>query len=139
MSAETAPEKAPRPPVRVDDSLNNPHLHTGEESGESHPHKRGEIAEKGKRGRPKGSKNKTTLLQEAIKNDFTRLARRRSRAIFEKLTEEAMNGEAWAIKLFMDKIIPNASNEDQVRTGDFGITINISPMEKEKVIIDAEP
>ena len=37
------------------------------------------------------------------------------------------------MKLFMDKIIPNASREQEVKTGDFGITINISSMERSEI------
>ena len=103
----------PRPPV-VDRDKHE--LDTNSQEG-------GKSRNKG--GRPKGSKNRTTLLREAIQNDFTRLAKHRSRKIFEKLTECAMEGEPWAVKLFMDKLMPNAGNEgDQMLKG--GVTVNIS-------------
>ena len=94
------------------------------------------------RGRPPGSKNKDTLLQEDIKNDFTRLAKRRSKKIFEKLTELAMEGDPQMIKLFMDKIVPNAQIEgEQIKT-DLGINIVISDIKsvqiEEKGVLEGE-
>ena len=93
-----------------------------------------------KGGRPFGSKNKTTLLAEAIKNDFTKLAKVRSRAIFETLTEKAIEGDVACIKIFMDKLLPNAGHEQMMRPTDLGITINISDMkptvEKDEKVIN---
>jgi len=120
IDAETAPGTPPRPPVGTDQSLIQTQPHTGGEK-------------KNKGGRPKGSKSKTTLLSEAIANDFTRLARSNSRKVFKTLADKAIEGEPWAVKLFMDKIIPNASREQEVKTGDFGITINISSMERSEI------
>lgn len=91
------------------------------------------VAKRKRGGRPKGAKNRTTLLSEAIKNDFTRLARSRSRKIFEKLTEQAMEGEPWAVKLFMDKVLPNATEESAQRKGDFGIQIVINDMKAPEI------
>jgi len=91
------------------------------------------ITKRKRGGRPKGAKNRTTLLSEAIKNDFTRLARSRSRKIFEKLTEEAINGEPWAVKLFMDKVLPNATDESAQQKGDFGIQIVINDMKAPEI------
>lgn len=110
-------EEAPRPPVQADEKLNFTQSPTG-------------------RGRPKGSKNRTTLLQEAIKNDFTRLAKMRSRKIFEKLTEEAMRGEPWAVKLFMDKLLPNADAGDGMLRGGVTVEINISDMKPDLRIVN---
>ena len=93
---------------------------------------------KSKGGRPPGSKNRTTLLQEAIRNDFTRLAKRRSKKIFEILTEKAMEGDPAMIKLFMDKIMPNAQVEGERPRGDFGINIVITDMKGVEIKEDIE-
>ena len=139
-------QEAPRPPIEIDDDLNHTQSHMAGENSEKPSKTRSKaLSEKGggkPRGRPKGSKNNTTLLQEAIKNNFTKLAKQRSRKIFEKLTEEAIAGEPWAIKLFMDKIIPNASNEVEQKVKDFGIQIVINDMKSvestEKPVIEGE-
>jgi hypothetical protein len=118
-------EEAPRPLRVVDNSLNHTHSHTG-----------GEIKKRG-RGRPKGSKNGRALLQAAINEDWTRLAKRRSRKVFEVLSEKAIEGEPWAVKLFMDKILPNAQPKDQPRDKGFGgvqIIINDIKSEDDKTI-----
>ena len=142
-------QEAPHPPIEIDDDLNHSQSHmAGENEVEAPVKPSKELSQEGggrkrgssgeatdaptgglkKRGRPKGSKNASTMLQEAIKNNFTKLAKQRSRKIFEKLTEEAIAGEPWAIKLFMDKIIPNASNEVEQKVKDFGIQIVINDM-----------
>jgi len=116
-------EQAPRPLRVVDNSLNHAHSHMG---GEIEPVKRG-------RGRPKGSKNGRALLQAAINEDWTRLAKRRSRKVFEVLTEKAISGDIQAIKLFMDKILPNAKNEVQPSEKDgMGVQIIIRSLEREE-------
>ncbi len=109
--SNTDPEKAPRP-LRV----------VGNELNQTHSHTEGEIPVKRGRGRPKGSKNGRALLQAAINEDWTRLAKRRSRKIFEVLTEKAISGDIQAIKLFMDKILPNAQPKDQPIEKGYGVT-----------------
>jgi len=94
-------------------------------------------------GRKVGSKSGTTLLSAAIRDDFTRLARKRSRKVFETLANKAEAGESWAVKLFLDKLLPNAQTEHTIQKGDFGIQIIIGDMKEETVIegevIDADP
>lgn len=122
-SSKTDSEKPPRPLHVVDNELDQTHSHTG---GEIEPKRRG-------RGRPKGSKNGRALLQAAINEDWTRLAKRRSRKVFEVLTEKAISGDIQAIKLFMDKILPNAQNEvHPTQNGGMGVQIIIRSMEREE-------
>lgn len=119
--SKTNPKKTPRPLQVVNDNSDQRHTHTG-----------GEISVKRGRGRPKGSKNGRALLQAAINEDWTRLAKRRSRKIFEVLTEKAISGDMQAIKLFMDKILPNAQNEVQPsENGWTGVQIIIGDMKRE--------
>lgn len=128
-SSKTDPEKAPHP-LRV----------VGNELNQTNSHTRGEIPVKRGRGRPKGSKNGRALLQAAINEDWTRLAKRRSRKIFEVLTEKAISGDMQAIKLFMDKILPNAQSEvHKTSAGTFDLQIVINDMKPpESNVIEGE-
>jgi hypothetical protein len=121
-----SPETPPRPPIESGNNLIN-----------TQSHMRGEIKPKrgGKRpgaGRKKGVKNKKTLLFEAM-TDFQKVAAKNAPAVFEALAEEAKKGESWAVKLFIDKIVPNAQPEGDKKIGNFGIQIVINDM-KEAVI-----
>ena len=82
------------------------------------------------RGRPAGSKNKSTILQEAIKGDFERSLKRNFRDIMAVLIEKAKEGDLSAIKLLFDKVVPNAAIEDKGKSkGDMVVNISISDME----------
>jgi len=122
------------------DKLNNTHSHTrGEIDQEgteaiTAPKRRGRP--KGQGGRKKGSKNKSTLLQEAIKGNWRRLASQNAKDVFKELAKQAKAGEPWAVKLFMDKLVPNAVDEKDIARGDLGITIVINDMKEEKEVIE---
>ena len=95
-------------------------------------------------GRPKGSKNKSTLLVEAIKGDFFKIAKTQAPAVFAKLTEKALEGDVACMKIFIDKLLPNATDaQDALKRGDLGINIVISDMKsvniEEKVIESEAP
>ena len=113
----------------------NTQSQTGEENHETSPKS---LKERNKGGRPKGSKSKTTLLSEAIANDFTRLARSNSRKVFKTLADKAIEGEPWAVKLFMDKIVPNAQPIVETRGAFGGIQIIINDMKPEIKEIEGE-
>ena len=100
---------------------------------------------KNRGGRPKGSKNKNTLMTDAfkdgIKSDFFKQVKKNAPKIFEGLMEAAIEKEPWAVKLVMDKLMPNAADaSDALKRGDLGINIVISDMKsvniEEKVIED---
>ena len=126
-------DQTPRPLIETDDKLITAQSHM--------------VGEKRKRGRPKGttgagrppgSKNKLSLLKEAIAQDFVNLAKRESKAVFKVLAQKAKEGDPAMIKLFLDKVLPNAQTETQAVRGDFGINIVINDMRtEEKVIEDA--
>ena len=82
----------------------------------------------GVRGRPAGSKNKSTILQEAIKGNFERSLKRNFQDVMGALIREAKDGNIAAIKLLMDKVIPNAQTEGERKTGDMIVQISISDM-----------
>ena len=124
---DSGAETPTRAPMTDTDKLINTHSHT-----------RGEIKPKrgGKRvgaGRKKGVKNKKTLLFEAM-TDFQKVAAKNAPAVFEALAAEAKKGESWAVKLFIDKIVPNAQPEGDKKVGNFGIQIVINDMKGEDVI-----
>jgi hypothetical protein len=54
-------------------------------------------------GRKNGSRNRATIAALALLNGDLE-------AVTAKLVEKAKAGEPWAIKLFMDKLIPNAKD-----------------------------
>ena len=55
------------------------------------------------------------------------------------LTEKAISGDIQAIKLFMDKILPNAQSKEQVSGKDFAVTITIGEMKRENgTVIEGE-
>ena len=80
----------------------------------------------GVRGRPAGSKNKSTILQEAIKGNFERSLKRNFQDVMGALIREAKDGNIAAIKLLMDKVIPNAQVEGEMKTGE----IEVAAVEK---------
>jgi len=86
-------------------------------------------------GRPKGAKNKTTLVKEAIKGHWDELMVDKARDVFNKAVEMALEGDTQCIKMIMDRAVPvskavdiNAS--DIGKTG--GITIVIEQLVTEK-------
>lgn len=87
-----------------------------------------------KGGRPKGSKNKSTILAEAIKGDFERSLKANFREVMKALLDEAKNGNIAAIKLLFDKVVPNAGmDKENVKKGDFSVNIVISDMAEKEI------
>jgi hypothetical protein len=76
----------------------------------AYPAKTGEQKDRGRfkpgqsgnpKGRPQGSRHKATLAAlAALEGDLG--------AVTAKLVEKAKAGESWAVKLVMDKLVPNA-------------------------------
>ena len=82
-------------------------------------------------GRPKGAKNKTTLVKEAIKGGWDDLMMTKALQVFNKTVDMALDGDTQCIKMIMDRAVPvskavdiNAS--DIGKTG--GITIHIEKL-----------
>ena len=90
------------------------------------PDKNPSVHKKG--GRPKGSKNRSTILQEAIRGNFERSLKRNFADIMKVMIEKAKEGDVQMIKLLMDKVLPNAQNEREQKVSDFGIQIVINDM-----------
>jgi len=91
-----------------------------------------------KGGRPAGSKNKTTMLAEAIKGDFEKSLKANFRVIMNVLIEKAKEGDMQAIKMLLDKSMPNAQHEQERSVKDYGINITISDMSSKEIVIEGE-
>ena len=94
-------------------------------------------------GRKKGTKNLKTIAKEAIvTDDFYKLAKRKTgglKDVYEVLFAKAVGEQDMqAIKIIMDKVMPNAQPEREGIKGDFGITINISDMKSVSIKEDIE-
>lgn len=78
-------------------------------------------------GRPKGGKNKATLVQEAIKQESEHLLIKHLPAVVEEVIRQAKEGNMQAAKMLLDRAIPvkravEISNKDGK---EFGVKIVI--------------
>ena len=76
-------------------------------------------------GRPKGAKNKTTLVKEAIKGHWDELMVTKARAVFDKTVEMALEGDTQCIKMIMDRAVPVSKAVD-ITASDIGKTGGIT-------------
>jgi len=85
---------------------------------------------KKKRGRPVGSKNKKTLLQDAMREKTTNLMLDNLNAIAQTVIDKAIEGDLTAAKMVLDRLIPvtKAVEFNTDKLGDGGITINIAKL-----------
>lgn len=83
-------------------------------------------------GRPKGSKNRTTLLRQAIEGDMVERLSTDAIDILEVAIELAKKGDQACIKILMDRLLPTrkAADED-TKSGVKGINIVVQNMSKE--------
>lgn len=90
--------------------------------------------EKGiKPGRPKGAKNKSTLLREALTQDFEEVLKKDFLKVVKVVVEQAKDGCRQSQKLLLDRVVPTVHAESEKEgknkfTG--GITIQIGSLEK---------
>ncbi len=115
------------------------------------PKKKSSLYKKGKsgnlRGRPKGVKNKSTLLQEALRTKSVDFMMEHLQAILEAVVVEAEKGNMQAAKMILDRAIPvkKAVEVSASDKGFGGVNIIIGSLEDQKVevieesdIVDAE-
>lgn len=83
-----------------------------------------------KGGRPKGSKNKSTLLREALNNQFEEALKIKFEAVVNAVVQEAVDGNMVAAKMLLDRIIPvhKAADFKKSSSGGMEITINVEGM-----------
>ena len=78
-------------------------------------------------GRPKGSKNKSTVLREAMLNKTDRMLSREVPAVLNVVLNAAKNGDMAAAKMILDRAVPvkkAGADDDGIPQG--GIHISIS-------------
>ena len=90
-------------------------------------------------GRPKGSKNKSTLLREAMEQKVDRKLSREIPQVLDVVIRAAKGGDMSAAKMLLDRAVPVQKATDGTDKGPAtGITIRIenltAPQRDEKVI-----
>lgn len=80
-------------------------------------------------GRPKGLKNKSTQIKEAIQLDnagyFAQRSKEEGRAILDKFIEAAKRGQPWAIQEFMVRNLGKVKEFIEVSTPDTSLTVKV--------------
>lgn len=87
------------------------------------------------KGRPKGSKNKLSLLREAVLENAENIVLSNFEDIVRSTVELAKQGDATALKIVWDRIIPaKRTVEEKVEGEDrLNISINITGMEVSEI------
>lgn len=80
-----------------------------------------------KGGRPKGVKNKTTLLREAVENGLQDYIHQSAKDVIQVVVKQALEGCRPSQKLLIERVIPNKKSEkDSNSKGVPQIVINVS-------------
>lgn len=94
--------------------------------------------EKGKSGnalgRPKGSKNKITLIKQSLELQLREQAAPDIGEVLAKAFELALEGDAQMIKMLVELHMSKGTNEDGKASEKVAIQINSAPREQVKVI-----
>jgi hypothetical protein len=106
------------------------------EKKRAHLFKKGQVANPN--GRPKGSKNKLTLLREAILMDAEEIVLSNWESVVRKTLDMAEQGDSTALKILWDRVIPSKRAIDTSKTRDdkMNITINVSGLEVKSVMAE---
>lgn len=82
-------------------------------------------------GRKKGSKNKSTLVREALRGEWDDLLVTQGKKVFEAVVEKAIDGDMTAAKLILDRVVPVAENKTagKLQLGEGGLVIHIDRLE----------
>jgi len=108
-------------------------------------------------GRPKGTKNRKTVIEAAIQADLVNRLGRDAAEIYEKAAQMAKDGDRTMIKLFLNRLLPELKATGDAEEGKAGfggvniyigstdgreekevVTINQSTDDEEEVDDDAE-
>jgi hypothetical protein len=94
------------------------------------------------RGRPKGSKNKTTLLREAMQTKADRMLSKEVPEVLKVVLQAAKKGDMSAAKMILDRAVPVKKADDgNDKTGNGGVTITIKNLTgpgSSETVIDGE-
>jgi|TARA_R110000803_G_C11895131_1_gene311406 hypothetical protein len=86
-------------------------------------------------GRPKGSVNKLTQMQNALIDQFTGEMNKEFKAVVRTIIREAKNGDMTAARLLMDRAIPSRKAVEHYGVQESGnIVINIKGLEDVNMI-----
>lgn len=92
-------------------------------------------------GRKKGSKNKSTILREALTHNFEVQLEQQFSKVISVVMEQAIEGCRQSQKLLIDRVIPtvHAENEkDKKNPFAGGISITISSLENQSVKVSSD-
>lgn len=86
------------------------------------------------KGRPKGSKNSSTILKEALNQGFEKALKKDFEKVVNAVIKEAVGGNMQAAKLIFDRAIPakKAVEVDHKNAGPGQIVINVERLEAPK-------
>lgn len=95
-------------------------------------------------GRSPGSKNKSTLVKEALRGKWDDLLEKEGAKVFMAVVEKAQDGDMTAAKLILDRMIPVAEDKlsGKMKIGEGGLTIVIEKLEAKtdnSTTIEAQP
>lgn len=92
-------------------------------------------------GRPKGSKNKVTIIKNALEAELVEQLSEEAAAILTQAIMLAKDGDRAMIKLLLDKLVPNRTGDERdERSGGTGkIVINVGVQDELPKIVKAEP
>lgn len=93
-------------------------------------------------GRPKGSKNKATVIKEAIENNMVERVEKDAISILEKTINMAKAGDTTCIKILMDRLWPTSKADQKDKKDMSKIIINVSTLPEKSstgITINAEP
>ena len=77
-------------------------------------------------GKPKGSKNKTTLIKQAIEHGLIEQLQADIPEVYQKGIQMALDGNETMIKFFLDRIMPKANLDlSSISKGNGQIIINV--------------
>lgn len=87
-------------------------------------------------GRPPGSRNKTTLFKEAMREGFENKLEKDGMRVFDAVVQKAIEGDMAAAKMIMDRVVPVQEQSSGVK-GAGNIVINVSGMEAKIGVMDS--
>lgn len=92
-------------------------------------------------GRPKGAKNKLTLLREAVKAKAENMVLDDWEEVVETTLEMAKGGDTTCLKILWDRVIPSkrAIDESGNSSDKMNVTINIGGLEVKSVMGERQP
>ena len=96
-------------------------------------------SEKKSPGRPKGSKNKKSVIEAAIQTSLVNELEQDAMEIYRKAAEMAKDGDKTMMKLFLQRLLPElkAQGEDDENKGSGGIQIVVNQGNPAKSVEEA--